>query len=123
MAANPSAARRTPTTTWAREGRNNASRSRWSPGSSGFEDGRAWASGVTGSSPAEPAGGRGGAAWSWTSSGMEDVPSDLRDVGEDADAEDHDHAGRELATHAELVAQVDDRRCDDDVADERDHED
>src|SRR6478735_6875419 len=123
MAANPSAARRTPTTTCALEGRKTASRSRWSPGSSGgvAAAGRGSASGVTGSSPGGPAR-RGGASW-WTLSGMEHVPPDLRHVGEDADAEDDDHAGRQLASDAELVAEVDDRRRDHDVADERDDED
>src|SRR5262245_58141772 len=53
---------------------------------------------------------------------MEQVPPNSRDVGEDPDPEDHDHAGRELATDAELVAEVDDRGRDHHVAEERDHE-
>src|SRR4051812_4052000 len=91
IAANPSAARRTPTTSWARDGRSSAWRSRCRPTSS-----------------ADP----------WGCSGMEDVPPDLGDVGEDPDPQHHDHAGRQLAADAQLVAQVDDGSGDHDVGEE-----
>ena len=56
-------------------------------------------------------------------SGVEEVPADRGDVGEDPDAEDDDDAGGQLGADAELVAEEDDERRDHDVADERDHED
>src|SRR5690349_15058121 len=73
-----------------------------------------------------PAAGFTGSAGRWSGvvgSGMEEVAADGRDVGEDADAQHHDDAGGELAADPELVAEVDDRRGDDDVAEERDDED
>src|SRR4051794_13202222 len=56
-------------------------------------------------------------------SGMEDVPPDRGHVGEDPDAEHHDHPGGELSADAELVTEVDDQRRDQHVRDERHHED
>ena len=41
-------------------------------------------------------------------SGMEQVPADRGDVGEDPDAEHDDDAGGQLTADAELVAEVDD---------------
>src|SRR5688572_15825919 len=96
-AAKPTTASSTATTTWLRRGWSSAARRR--------------------SRPLSPRPGVG------SSSGMEQVPSDRGDVGEDPDPEHDDHAGRELAAHAELVAEVDDGRGDHHVAEERDHED
>src|SRR5215210_3729491 len=56
-------------------------------------------------------------------SGAEDMAANCCDVGEDADAEDDDDAGRQLTTHAELVSEVDDQPGDEHVGDERDDED
>src|SRR4051794_31262330 len=56
-------------------------------------------------------------------SGMEQVPPDGGDVGEDADTEHHDDTGRQLAANAELVAEVDDGSGDHHVAQEGHHED
>lgn len=50
-------------------------------------------------------------------------PADRGGVGEDPDAEDDDHAGGELRTDAQLVAQEDDQCGHDHVREERDHED
>src|SRR4051812_9481229 len=54
---------------------------------------------------------------------MEDVPPDLSDVGEDPDPEHDDHSRGKLAADTQLVAEVDDRRRDHDVGEERDDED
>src|SRR5690348_15153262 len=48
-------------------------------------------------------------------SGTEHPPSDRRGVAEDPDPEDDDHGRRQLASDAELVAEVDDQRGDQDV--------
>src|SRR3954469_20188410 len=111
IAANPRAASRTPTTAWARDGRNSASRSRCRP--------------ISPTSLSVPVSGAasGSSCWSSSSSGMEHVPPYLRHVGEDPDAEDDDDTGRQLTADAELVAEVDDRGRDHDIAHERDHED
>src|SRR5215213_7706409 len=69
------------------------------------------------------------ATTTWVSFGLrnasstEDPPADRCGVGEDADAEHHDDAGRQLRTHAQLVAEVDHERGDHDVRDERHDED
>src|SRR4029078_11461443 len=57
------------------------------------------------------------------SSAMEYAPPDRGDVGEEPDAEDDDHPGRELSADAELVAEVDDGGRDHDVGEEGDDED
>src|SRR6478735_1790809 len=122
MAEKPTTASRTATTTCAREGRSSAVRSRCRPvpGSGGDGSGRGDGSG--------DGSGGGGGFWGtgftdMAFSGMEQVSADRRHVGEDADPEHDDDAGGELAADAELVAEVDDRRGDDDVAEEGDDED
>src|SRR4051812_48343874 len=88
-AANPRRPSSTAAVTWLREGRFRAETSRSRSVSPGVAP--AWAS------------------------GMEHVPPDRCHVGEDADPEHHDDAGGELATDAQLVAEVDDQRGDEHV--------
>src|SRR6266498_3677702 len=52
----------------------------------------------------------------------EHMSPDSRRITEDTDAEDHDHAGGQLRTDTELVAQEDDQPSHQDVRDERDDE-
>ena len=56
-------------------------------------------------------------------SGMEEVPPDRGHVGEDPDAEDHDHAGGELARRRRACRRGTRSGRDQHVADEGDHED
>ena len=84
-----------PTVTWPREpGRRSAASSRLRPSPAA----------------ARRPSGSGQRVWVIAGSRVEDVPADRGDVGEDPDAEHHDHAGGQLAADAELVAEVDDQR-------------